>query len=107
MTDGSKYTWTLRVAANVRVLRQRRRWSAQQLSDETARHGHRISRSVIANRETGRASHVTVDDLVAYAQAFGVEPAELLAEVPPVACARCCDKPPTGYTCNACGARSS
>ncbi len=105
MTENTEYAWTLRVAGNARILRKRRHWSAQRLSDETAKFGNRISRAVIANRETGRPSHVTVDDLVAYAQAFGVEPADLLADMPPVACTACHDEPPAGFTCNACAAK--
>jgi transcriptional regulator with XRE-family HTH domain len=95
--------FTARVVANVRVLRKRRRWSAQRLVDEIALHGHVMSRATVANRETGRTGGVTVDDLVGFARAFGVEPAVLLAEQPPVACQKCMDAPPSGFTCNACG----
>ncbi len=96
--------FTRRVVANVRVLRRRRRWSAQRLAEEMWSHGHHMTRAIIANREGGRTGGVTVDDLVGFAKVFGVEPADLLAEQPPVACDRCLDAPPAGFTCNQCGA---
>lgn len=104
-TPPDGYAFTRRVSANARVLRRRRGWSAQRLAEEMSAFSP-TTRAVIANRESGRLSHVSVDDLVAYARALGVLPQELLEDVPPVACDRCLDAPPKGYTCNQCGAVS-
>lgn len=95
--------FTDRVVANVRTLRRRRRWSAARLAEEMVARGHWMTRGIIANREVGRTGGVTVDDLVGFAKVFGLEPSELLADHPPVACQKCMDEPPAGFTCNACG----
>ncbi len=91
------------VAENVRRLRRRNRLSAQELAERTAEAGYHVTRSIIANLETRRREDVSVDELVALATAFDLEPAALLKELPP-ACADCGDRPPRGFTCNTCGA---
>lgn len=101
--SGQPQPVSARVAANVRTLRRRHRLSAKTVADRTAELGFAVPRSVIANLETGRRDHVSVDELVVLAEVFDVEPAVLLTDLPP-ACDGCGDKPPCGFTCNACGA---
>lgn len=91
------------VAANVRILRKRHRLSATAVADRTGELGFPVPRSVIANLETGRRDHVSVDELVVLAKVFEIDPVVLLTDLPP-ACDGCGDKPPAGFTCNACGA---
>jgi transcriptional regulator with XRE-family HTH domain len=89
------------VAANVRLLRKVRGWSAQRLADNVAEAGHVLPRVAVAKIEKcGRM--VTVDDLVAIASGFGV-PAAMLIEV---LCEVCCGSPPAGFACRSCGAES-
>jgi transcriptional regulator with XRE-family HTH domain len=94
--------YTDRVTAHIRRLRKLRRWSALEVANRTAALGHPVTRGVIASRETGRGSTISVDELVVLAAVFGVEPAELLAEEVKV-CATCSGSPPPGYACLTCG----
>ncbi len=92
-----------RVAANCRRLRLQRKWSAKRLAELLADVGCPISRSVIANRESGShvTSHVSVDELYGLAKVFDVAVEVLVAER--VMCPRCEGEPPIGFTCNLCG----
>ena len=63
-----------RIAQAIRTARQGR-LSAQQLADETERLGYGISRSQIANYESGRKKSLDVADLFVIAAALGVPPA--------------------------------
>lgn len=60
------------VVRNMLVLRRLRGWSAQRLADELAVAGYPISRAQLANQESGRAQHITVDQLLALARVFGM-----------------------------------
>ena len=66
-----------RVARNIRRIRQHRDLTAAALSDRLAEIGHPILDSGILKIEHG-GRRVDVDDLVALAEALGVEPAMLL-----------------------------
>lgn len=65
-----------RVARAIRSLRGE--MSAQMLSDRTAELGHRVTRAIIADLETGRRRYVTVHELAMIAAALGVTPPVLL-----------------------------
>lgn len=52
--------------------------SAQQLADATARLGHPIPRSVLANLENGRRDSIGVDEVLVLAQALDVPPLLLI-----------------------------
>ncbi len=52
--------------------------SAQQLADETERVGLPVSRSVLANLDSGRKRKLSVAELVAISAALGVDPGDLL-----------------------------
>jgi transcriptional regulator with XRE-family HTH domain len=66
------------VAGEIKRHRERFNWSAQRLADETAKLGHPIQRSVLANLESGRRETVTVPELLILAEALEVSPLELL-----------------------------
>jgi len=66
-----------RIARAIRTARQGR-LSAQQLADETERLGYGISRSQIANYESGRKKSLDVAELLVIAAALGVRPLRLL-----------------------------
>jgi hypothetical protein len=65
-----------RIAATVRQLRANR--SGQWLSDETAKAGHRISRTTISELESGKRKAVTTAELCVLAWALQVPPMRLL-----------------------------
>ena len=66
-----------RIAQAIRTARQGK-LSAQQLADETERLGYGISRSQIANYESGRKKSLDVAELVVIAAALRVPPLQLL-----------------------------
>ncbi|WP_435285263.1 helix-turn-helix domain-containing protein [Streptomyces bacillaris] len=66
-----------RVAANVKLLRTRRGWTQDQLAAEM---GHKFSQ-VVATAEINKR-RITVDDLVDFAQAFGVTPEQMMSDDP-------------------------
>lgn len=65
------------VAANVRALRKERGLSQEALAAALSARGHQLQRGVVTAIETESRS-VTVDDLVAFADALGVTPQLLL-----------------------------
>lgn len=94
-----------RVTENVRRMRKIRRWSAEQLAAKMTEAGCSMTRQVIANRESrlrDKPAHVTVDELHAFSEVFGVQMVDLLMDEP--LCERCAGVPPTGFRCLACGA---
>ena len=66
-----------RIAQAIRSVREGR-LTAQQLAEETERLGHVISRSQIANYESGRKQSLDVTELLVIAAALGVPPLSLL-----------------------------
>lgn len=87
-----------------RELRTKRGWSAAQLSEECAKVGYPISRSAIANADSGRRDKMSVDELVGLATVFNVEAAHLLfGEIS--LCMTCHGTPPVGFICATCMTR--
>lgn len=78
----TQQSWPEKVAATaagaVRRHRERRGLSAQQLSEECAKLGMPIARSVIANFENGRRSSVGVAEILIFAAVLQVPPVELI-----------------------------
>lgn len=70
---------TRNVARRVRTLRKRRGWSAQKVSDLCRELGVPVERSTLAGLESGRRVKLAVDELMAFAAVFEVEPAFLLS----------------------------
>lgn len=89
------------VALNMLRLRKVRGWRQRELA---AKLGWKVTVVSTAERSASakRIRHFSVDDLVLIAGAFGVAPSDLLAAVLP--CATCQGSPPTGFTCQECGA---
>jgi transcriptional regulator with XRE-family HTH domain len=102
MSKGKKPSVESRyVAARIRRARTLRGWSAQYLAGVISEQGYPMHRASIAALETGDRL-VTVDDLVAFAAAFDVNPSRLLGEQS--LCGTCNDNPPSGFVCLNCGA---
>ena len=76
--------------------------SAQALADAVTEKGYKLSRETLAAAENGFRETIPVDLLVLAAEVLGVPPAHLLSDGP--WCTACADGPPSGFTCNACGA---
>ena len=93
------------VIRRIKALRRARRWTAQQLADEMKAAGIPWNRSIVANIELGRRSYITVDELWALADVFGLIPVDLAAIGP--TCPICRDAPPVGYICRTCGAEGT
>jgi transcriptional regulator with XRE-family HTH domain len=115
------------MASQIRHYRRRHRMSAQQLADRTGELGMPIARSVLANLESGRRGTVSVPEMLIFAQALDIAPADLL--IPPDGleilpgvtwsrkealrwlitppCERCGGIPPEGFTCDTCGRSGS
>lgn len=85
MTQGASWSEALhaRIAQAIRNARAGQRMSAQQLADETERLGYAISRSQIANYESGRKQGLDVAELTVIAAALRVPPVTLLFGGPP------------------------
>lgn len=94
-------TRSTEVTANVRLLRQIKKVSAQRLADEISRLGFPVTRSMIANYEGGRRNTIPVDYLLLAAEVLDTDPLVLL--LGPVQCPTCKGAPPEGFTCNTCG----
>ena len=67
-----------RIAGAIRDARSQRRMSAQELADETERLGYPVSRSQIANYESGRKQGLDVAEFLILAAALDIPPALLL-----------------------------
>lgn len=89
------------VGANIRVLRQRKGWSQAQLGQLM---GWSTASTVCAaeGRRSGRQRGFTDDEVQRLAGIFGREPWQLTTR-----CANCDGHPPTGFTCETCGARGT
>lgn len=73
--------WTHRIGAHIGALRDQRGWSAQQLANRTRDVGVEVSRSTIANLESGRKGSLSVVELAVIAAALDVAPVRLLFDV--------------------------
>jgi transcriptional regulator with XRE-family HTH domain len=67
-----------RIAEAVKARRKENKISAEQLADECERLGYPISRSTLANYESGRKRRLDVSDLMVIAAALQVSPLALL-----------------------------
>lgn len=67
-----------RIADAVKARRKEIGISAEQLSDKCARLGYPISRSTLANYESGRKRRLDIADLLIIATALDISPLELL-----------------------------
>ena len=87
------------VGANIRVLRQRNRWTQARLGELM---GWWSNSTVCAaeGRRNGRQRGFTNQEIELLAAVFGVSPAHLTTR-----CANCGGHPPTGFACLTCGAR--
>ena len=72
------------IAANMKRLRRSREWTAEQLGAQMHKHGVAWNRQIVAKLEIGRRASVSVDELLALAAVFGVEPMKLLQEDLPI-----------------------
>jgi transcriptional regulator with XRE-family HTH domain len=80
MTQSWAEQLVARVAGEVRRLRGKEHsaLSAAKLADRTVEIGYGISRSVVADLETGRKKTIDVPELLVLAAALGVSPAQLV-----------------------------
>lgn len=87
-----------RVARNVKQLRERQRMPLTQLAARLAELGTPIARLGLYDLEKGTRK-VSVDELAALAQLFGVaQPWDLTGDI----CDTCCNAPPAGFRCVSC-----
>jgi transcriptional regulator with XRE-family HTH domain len=97
---------TLAVTRNIRAIRKARGWSQRELAKQMAEVGWPLTFACISameanlNESDRRTRTVHVDDLVAFAKLFGIEPADLLIAPD---CGTCNGAPPAGFTCQECG----
>lgn len=100
---------TRRFVRNMRLLRDKRGWSAQRLSDVVAEAFARgevdalVPRSIVANLENFRRENITLDEALALAHVLETS-LGWLADSDGPACVKCLDNPPEGYACKTCGA---
>lgn len=74
--------------------------SAEKLAQTCTAGGYPLSRSTLANLESGRKEDIGLTALVALAAALNTTVARLIGEM---YCAHCEDAPPAGYQCQQCG----
>jgi len=80
VTQGAEWSGTIhqRIAEAIRRAREAQKLSAQQLADETQRLGYPITRSQIANYESGRKRRLDVAEITVLAAALNTSPVALL-----------------------------
>jgi transcriptional regulator with XRE-family HTH domain len=96
------------VGARTHALRTTRGWSIREMERQTEAAGKPVHYQTIGRIERNRSHEqpavaVIVDDLIALAAAFGLNPQDLLAAPN---CFACMDKPPAGFACRSCGAEA-
>jgi transcriptional regulator with XRE-family HTH domain len=72
---------TRSIAAEVQRRRKARGWSAQRLSDECAKAGMEVARSLITDLELGRRAHISIAEWLVLARALDVAPLLLVFPV--------------------------
>ena len=100
MSAGRVNTLSEAVARRLRSLRQQRGWTVQHLADTLTANGMPTTRVALSSLELGKRVTVTVDELYAFAAAFGIHPDQM---VNGPACQVCSDAPPPGFACLNCG----
>jgi transcriptional regulator with XRE-family HTH domain len=88
------------VIRTVRKLRKDRGLTAAQLAGLMCDVGYSISRTALAQAESGQRKEVSIDWVWAVSSALNV-PIKNIIYGPD--CTKCSDAPPPGYSCNACG----
>lgn len=102
---------TRAVAAHLLSNRRARGWSVRELSERLIAMGWPLTSDAICRIEQNLRNggtvrtvrKVSVDDLMALAEVFGIDPGSMLTAP---ACEACNGAPPGGFTCNECGATS-
>lgn len=89
------------VVNNVRRLRERRGWSAADLTARMIDMPHPVSRAQLANLENDRRASLSLDETIALAKVLSVVPWWTLATDNPL-CGYCRSKPPPGFVCTVC-----
>lgn len=84
----------------IREIRKRRNMAVAELVERMAEAGYKADRTLIAHAERGARREISVDWLMAAAEALSVPPASLLNKP---SCGRCHDAPPPGFSCTDCG----
>jgi|GEM_PF-5915222 len=79
--EGAFADWTRRIGSHVAALRTERQLSAQQVADRTSKLGNEVTRSTIANLESGRKESVSIVEIAMLAAALEVAPVRLLFDV--------------------------
>lgn len=87
------------VGANIRVLRQRNRWTQAQLGQLMGRPTPSTVCAAEGHRD-GRQRGFTTDEIQRLADIFSLKPWQLTTR-----CANCCGNPPPGFTCRTCGSQ--
>lgn len=96
-------TYRNAVAETIDRVRARRKalgLSAERLAQICTKQGYPLSRSTLANLESGRRDDIGLAELTAFARALKTTIAELVSE--PL-CANCKGSPPEGFRCLHCG----
>lgn len=84
----------------IRAIRKQRGITAEELAEAMTRAGYRVDRPLITRAEIGMRKEISVDWLMAAAEALDVPPASLLGRP---SCEQCLDVPPPGFSCTTCG----
>lgn len=94
------------VALHVYSNRRARGWSQEELAKRISSSGFHMTLGIVGKIEANldeldrRQRRVTVDELVAFAAAFGANPGAMLTAPE---CGTCNGAPPAGFTCQTCG----
>lgn len=86
--------------ARVRARRKSLGMSAETLAQTCTEQGYPLTRSTLANLETGRRDDIGLGELVAFAKALRTTVAELISEPQ---CEHCEGMPAAGFRCLHCG----
>jgi transcriptional regulator with XRE-family HTH domain len=92
---------TIDVVSRMRMLRERRGLTCEELAALMTTAGTHTTRNIITNLEAGRKNYLSVDDVVAASVALGVN-LEYLLFGHGASCENCKDNPPLDFTCNFC-----
>lgn len=92
---------TGQVIANAIKIRKSRNLTQEDLAAAMRGRGVLWNRAVVAKVEVGRRCHLTVAELAALGDVFGMDPWALTQPLPP--CETCHGTPPAGFSCRTCG----
>jgi len=77
-TQGWAANWSANIGREVKTARRAKHMTAEQLAERTKQLGFEVTRSAIANLESGRRDAVTVQQVAVLAMALDVSPVRLL-----------------------------